>query len=124
VIPFAFQSAPVRAIDQDGEIWFVATDVAKALGYTNITDTLKKHVDDEDRSIVSIGRQGDTNIINESGLYSLILRSKKPEAKAFKRWVTAEVLPAIRRTGRYEANQAPALPPPLTPAQQRHVQQL
>lgn len=82
-------------------------DVAEALGYSNPRDALAKHVDDEDKSTVAFrdGTSGNPNltIINESGLYSLILSSKLPGAKKFKRWVTGEVLPAIRRTGGYMA---------------------
>jgi prophage antirepressor-like protein len=91
--------------DEQGEPWFVGKDVAKALGYKNAPDAISKHVDDEDRGTIAIRDSAfETRavIINESGLYSLILSSKLPQAKEFKRWVTSEVLPAIRRTGRYE----------------------
>lgn len=95
----------VRVIMQNGEPWFVGKDVAGVLGYSNTKDALIRHIDNEDRDEVvipdSIGRQQRTNIINESGLYSLILSSKLPSAKAFKRWVTSEVLPAIRKHGGY-----------------------
>ena len=93
--------------NEKGETWFVGKDVAEALGYSNTRDSLKKHVDGEDKTTVAICDGGSNYrsraiIINESGLYSLILSSKLPQARAFKRWVTSEVLPAIRRTGRYE----------------------
>ena len=85
----------------DGEPWFVGKDVATALGYSNSRDAIAKHVDAEDLNTVAIrdGIQGNPNmtIINESGLYSLILSSKLPTAKRFKRWVTAEVLPTLSR---------------------------
>lgn len=95
----------IRTITIDGEPWFVGKDVAEVLGYSNSRDALSKHVDSDDRNTVAFrdGTSGNpkTTIINESGLYSLILGSKLPRAKDFKRWVTAEVLPAIRKTGGY-----------------------
>ena len=94
----------VRAIEQDGEPWFVANEVCKVLGYSNPRKAVIDHVDEEDKNTVTI-RDGIGNpnkvIINESGLYSLILSSKLPSAKKFKRWVTYEVLPAIRKHGAY-----------------------
>jgi len=100
----------IRAIEKDGEPWFVGKDVAVALGYSNARDALAKHVDNEDKKILTsqnatleklnIPNRGLT-IINESGLYSLVLSSKLPSAKKFKHWVTAEVLPSIRRHGAY-----------------------
>ncbi len=99
----------IRILDQKGEPWFIAKDVCKILGYKNPRKAVADHVDVEDKNTVTIryGNKGNPNqvIINESGLYSLILRSNKPEAKKFKRWVTSEVLPAIRKTGRYELKQ-------------------
>lgn len=94
----------VRTVIIDGEPWFVGKDVAVALGYEKPTDTVRKHVDKEDRGISEMATPSGmqkTTIINESGLYSLILRSKLESAKKFKRWVTAEVLPTIRKTGVY-----------------------
>ena len=93
-------------VDEKGEPWFVGKDVAKMLGYSNTRDSLKKHVDEEDKTTVAICDTGSKYksqavIINESGLYSLVLSSKLPQAKAFKRWVTSEVLPQIRKTGGY-----------------------
>ena len=103
-----FESAEfgaVRALEIDGAPWFVGKDVADILGYSNTRDALAKHVDGEDKSDVAIrdaiGRDQSTTVINESGLYSLVLSSKLPAAKAFKRWVTSEVLPTIRRHGLY-----------------------
>ena len=94
----------VRTVELDGEPWLVGKDVAQALGYSNPRDALDRHVDDEDEATVGIHDGSQTRnmtIINESGLYSLVLSSKLPGAKKFRRWVTAEVLPAIRRTGGY-----------------------
>lgn len=95
----------VRAVEIDGEGWLVGKDVAEALGYARPTKAIQDHVDDEDKSEIpiqdSIGRMQKTPVINESGLYSLVLRSKLPGAKKFRRWVTSEVLPQIRKTGGY-----------------------
>ena len=94
----------IRVIEKDKEVWFVGKEVAAILGYSNTRDALSKHVDDEDKATVAIhdGRQNrNTVIINESGLYSLVLSSKLTSAKQFKRWVTKEVLPAIRKEGAY-----------------------
>lgn len=94
----------VRTIEIDGEPWMVGKDVAEILGYSNPRDAIKKHVDDEDKGVAkcdTLGGAQDLSIINESGLYSLILSSKLPTAKKFKRWVTSEVLPSIRRNGYY-----------------------
>ena len=100
----------IRTILIDAEPWFVGKDTAEALGYSNPRKTMKDHVDKEDKDCVTIrdaiGRDRETSIINESGLYSLILSSKLPKAKKFKRWVTSEVLPAIRKTGSYISVQA------------------
>lgn len=96
-----------RIVTIDGEPWFIAKDVATALGYSNTRDAIAKHIDDDDKNTVVI-RDGKGNpnqtIINESGLYSLVLSSKLPTAKKFKHWITSEVLPAIRKTGGYIAN--------------------
>lgn len=95
----------IRTIEKDGEPWFVGKDVAAALGYERPTKAILDHVDDEDKDEVpiqdSIGRSQNTPIINESGLYSLVLSSKLPTAKKFKRWVTSEVIPSIRKHGAY-----------------------
>lgn len=95
----------IRTIEKDGEPWFVGKDVAAALGYERPTKAILDHVDDEDKDEVpiqdSIGRSQNTPIINESGLYSLVLSSKLPTAKKFKRWVTNEVIPSIRKHGAY-----------------------
>lgn len=94
----------IRTLEINGEPWFVGKDVASILGYSNSRDALRKHVDEEDKGVANCDTPGgiqETTIINESGLYSLILSSKLPQAKAFKRWVTSEVLPAIRKQGAY-----------------------
>lgn len=95
---------PVRATTINNEPWFIGKDVAEVLGYKNTRDALKVHIDVDDKAGVVIhdGRQNrEMTVINESGLYSLILSSKLPNAKKFKRWVTSEVLPSIRKTGGY-----------------------
>lgn len=98
----------VRTIQQNGEPWFIGKDVAEILGYKKPENAIAVHVDDEDKTTTLIQGTGsnyksNTVIINESGLYSLILSSKMPKAKEFKRWVTSEVIPAIRKTGGYIA---------------------
>lgn len=94
------QFGEIRTVKIDDEPWFVATDVCRALDHSNVTVALDR-LDGDERSKFNLGRQGETNIVNEFGLYSLILGSRKPEARAFKRWITHEVLPSIRRTGGY-----------------------
>lgn len=98
---FAFNSHQLTAIvGQDNEPWFIAKEVAEILSYSDAEAMTRRLDSDEiqNRQIVGFGNRG-VNLINESGLYSSILNSKKPEAKPFKKWVTAEVLPAIRKTG-------------------------
>lgn len=90
----------IRTTTIDGEPWFVAVDVCRALEHSNVSSALER-LDDDERSKLNLGRQGETNIVNEPGLYTLVLGSRKPEAKAFKRWITHEVLPSIRKTGAY-----------------------
>ena len=100
----------VRTLMINGEPWAVGRDVAEALGYKNPRQAVIDHVDPEDKGVVkrdSLGGNQDTVIINESGLYSLILSSKLPKAKEFKRWITSEVLPALRKTGHYGTAKAP-----------------
>ena len=101
---FLFNDQQVRTVVRDGEPWFVGKDVASILGYRDTADALKKHVDLEDKGVGEMptpGGKQKVKIINESGLYSLIVSSKLPTAKAFKRWVTSEVLPTIRKHGAY-----------------------
>lgn len=95
----------VRVIDVDGEPWFVGNDIAKALGYVAYRDAVSTHVDAEDkvcRQIDYAGQARSVTLINESGLYTLILGSRLDSAKKFKHWVTSEVLPSIRKTGKYD----------------------
>lgn len=95
----------VRAVTLEGEPWFVAADVCRALGLGNSSDVIKR-LDEDERTLVSIEGASNglpVNAVNEPGLYALILGSRKPEAKAFKRWITHEVIPAIRKTGGYIA---------------------
>ena len=97
----------IRTVTIDGEPWFVGKDVAEILGYSNTRKALLDHVDEDDKTDGvtirdSIGREQTPVLINESGLYSLILSSKLPTAKKFKHWVTSEVLPSIRKTGQYQ----------------------
>ena len=101
---FDFEEHPVRLVEMDGDPWFVAADVARVLDIQNIRQNLKE-LDDDETGVCNVytpGGQQEMRIINESGLYNLIFRSRKPEAKKFRKWVTAEVLPSIRKTGRYE----------------------
>lgn len=94
----------VRTVELDGEPWLVGKDVAQALGYSNPRKALADHVDEEDKGVTkcdTLGGVQEMTIINESGLYSLVLSSKLPGAKKFRRWVTAEVLPAVRKHGAY-----------------------
>ena len=98
----------IRTCTVDGETYFVGKDVASALGYTNPQKAIRDHIDEEDKlgeRIVQSGQARETIVINESGLYALILSSKLESARRFKRWVTSEVLPAIRQNGRYELQQ-------------------
>ena len=94
----------VRVLEQEGEPWFVGKDIAKVLGYNNPLEAVRDHVDEEDKGVSKMDTPGGKQniiVINESGLYSLILRSQLPEAKAFKHWITHEVIPSIRKTGGY-----------------------
>lgn len=105
---FNFENHEVRSLLLNNEPWFVGKDIADVLGYANASKALKDHVEDEDKlnndSLSSLGQRGGW-LINESGLYSLILSSKLPSAKKFKRWVTSEVLPALRKTGQYQVKE-------------------
>lgn len=97
----------IRTLAINGEPWFVGKDVAVALGYSNPRKALGDHVDDEDKGVTkcdTLGGKQELTTINESGLYSLVLSSKLPTAKQFKRWITSDVLPTIRKTGGYVNN--------------------
>lgn len=108
---FKYENNDVRTVDMNGEPWFVGNDVAAALGYgkgKSLANAVTNHVDSEDKGVTELmtpGGKQNVTIINESGLYSLILSSKLPTAKQFKRWVTSEVLPSIRKNGGYIAGQ-------------------
>lgn len=114
---FDFEGSNVRTVTINDKPYFVGKDVATILGYKRTADALKAHVDDEDkltRQFTDSGQSREMKVINESGLYSLILSSKLPSAKKFKRWVTSEVLPAIRKTGAYQAKPKDNYPIPAT----------
>lgn len=109
---FKFEEKEVRVVKVNGEPWFVGKDLANILGYSNTRKALIDHVDDEDKKDGvtirdSMGRSQLAVVINESGMFSLVLSSQLPTAKKFKRWVTSEVLPAIRKTGSYQVPQTP-----------------
>ena len=102
------QFGQVRVITKDGEPWFVGKDIAEVLGYLNTAKAIRDHVDIEDKlseRIVLSGQNREVILINESGLYSLILGSKLPTAKKFKKWVTSDVLPSIRKHGMYATDE-------------------
>lgn len=105
---FNFENHEVRSLLINSEPWFIGKDVAETLGYTDTNQAIRKHVDDEDklsRRFDGSGQGREMVIINESGLYCLVLSSKLPSAKKFKRWVTSEVLPALRKTGQYQVKE-------------------
>ena len=126
---YDFKSIQVRVVEKDGVAWFVAGDVAKALGYPDAKQMTRILDDDEaalhivqSRSENGVVQDREVVIINESGLYHSLIKSRKPEAKPFRKWVTAEVLPTIRKTGRYEH---PTVDPdqlPIAPHQQHELQ--
>lgn len=109
-LPFNFDGQAVRIVVDDAEPWFHAGDVCAALGYANPRDAVSAHVDGDDvakrDAIDALGRTQQANHVNESGLYALVFGSKLESAKRFKRWVTHEVLPAIRKTGSFTARQS------------------
>lgn len=107
IIPFNFESKEIRVVEINNEPWFVASDIASALEYRDAYD-MTRILDDDEKGTHNLRTPGGEqllSIINESGLYSAILRSRKPEAKAFKKWVTSDVLPSIRKTGSYQSKQ-------------------
>lgn len=119
---FDFKGAPLRTLtDEAGEPWFVAKDVCAILEISNPSDALKR-LDDDERSRFNLGRQGETNIVNEAGLYVLVLGSRKPEAHEFQRWVTHEVLPSIRKHGGYMVGQERMTPEQMALASMRWLQ--
>lgn len=121
IIPFDFEEQAVRIVMRDGSPWFVAADICRVLEIVNNRDAVAR-LDDDERDTVNLNTVGNTDpvrgnpnatIINESGLYALILTSRKEAARRFRKWITAEVLPAIRATGRYIAEDQP--PEPMLP---------
>lgn len=113
VSPFNFGTHAVRVIVKDGAPWFVAKDICDTLGYSNSRKTLADHLDEDEKGVTNsdtLGGNQNLTVINESGLYALVLRSRKPEARKFAKWVTSEVLPAIRKTGKYAVMEQQPLP--------------
>ncbi|HUN42612.1 MAG TPA: Bro-N domain-containing protein [Acetobacteraceae bacterium] len=112
IIEFQFQDARVRTVAKDGETWFVAADVCEVLEHTNSRKAVGRLEDDEKgvTTVYTPGGNQEMTIVSESGLYALVFTSRKPEARAFRRWVTGEVLPAIRKSGRYERRPAAVEP--------------
>ena len=100
IINFNFESKEIRTVVIDGNPWWVAKDICSILDIQNTTQAIQG-LEIEERAMFNIGRQGETNIINESGLYTLVLQSRKPESKKFRKWITSEVIPNIRKTGKY-----------------------
>lgn len=101
---FNYNGAKVRTVENDGQVWFVVKDVAKILEFSNIRETLRINLDEDEKDVKKLDTPGgkqNMTVINESGFYTLIMRSNKPEAKPFRRWVTHEVLPDIRKHGMY-----------------------
>lgn len=126
IIPFDFESQSVRVFEQDGEPWFVAKDVCKVLEVGNPRHAVSR-LDEDERGVFNndtLGGPQKTGIINESGLYSLILTSRKPAAKRFKKWVTAEVLPSLRKTGQYGTQIDLRNPDQLLPLLNDYAQQV
>ena len=99
-----YENSEIRTIEKNGEPWWVLADVCKALEISNPSKVAQR-IDEDERSNFKLGRQGEAVVINESGLYAVILRSDKPQAKPFRKWVTSEVLPTIRRHGAYMTEQ-------------------
>lgn len=110
LVKFEFRSHEVRTVIRDGEPWFVAKDVCEILEIANARDAVATLDGDEKDGVGitdTIGREQKTTVVSESGLYALIFKSRKPEAKAFRKWVTSEVLPSIRKTGKYSVQKTP-----------------
>lgn len=120
--PFDFKGHQVRTLTfETGQTWWVLSDVAKVLGVQNVSD-LAKRLDQDERSRFNLGRQGEGWIVNESGLYKIVLRSDKPEAREFQRWVTHDVLPSIRMHGGYMLGQEHMTPEQMALASMRWLQ--
>jgi prophage antirepressor-like protein len=126
VVPFNFNGLAVRTLSQNNIPWFVANDVCEVLAIANSRDAVSR-LDDDEKGVAftdTLGGSQKTTIINESGLYALILRSNKPNAKAFRKWVTSEVLPAIRQTGKYDARAELTLEQKHIALLEKHIQLL
>lgn len=128
ITPFNFGSNIVRVVSRNNDPWFVANDVCKALGYSNTSKAIADHLDDDERYNESLDRGGSLLLISESGLYALVLRSRKPEARKFAKWVTSEVLPTIRKTGQYQQPAAQGSPEidytRISPAQAQDLREI
>lgn len=124
VMPFDFEGRAIRVVEDGGGVpWFVTLDVCDALGIKNSSDAVNR-LDDDEKGVVTtdtLGGQQQVSAVNEPGLYRLTLTSRKPEAKRFVRWITHDVLPAIRKTGRYAAPDANPEPPPVPQAPQHRA---
>ncbi|MED5545658.1 MAG: BRO family protein [Pseudomonadota bacterium] len=116
LLAYQFDEEPVRVIMLDGEPWFIANDLCRVLGINNARMALTR-LDDDEKGVSStdtLGGQQEMSIISESGMYALVLGSRKPDARRFRKWVTSEVLPALRRTGRYQLTELEPAPPQAT----------
>lgn len=109
IIPFDFEDRAVRVIMIDDEPWFVAADLCAVLSLPNVSQAVSR-LDDDEATLISNESGGNINIVSESGMYSLVLGSRKPEARRFKKWITSQLLPTLRRTGRYILHDAPPRP--------------
>ncbi|MGA1852026.1 Bro-N domain-containing protein [Sphingobium sp. HT1-2] len=109
IIPFDFEDKAVRVIMIDDEPWFVAADLCAVLSLPNVSQAVSR-LDDDEATLISNEGGGNINIVSESGMYSLVLGSRKPEARRFKKWITSQLLPTLRRTGRYILHDAPHRP--------------
>lgn len=112
LVPFTYEGRQVRTVAINGETWFIARDACGVLEIRNVSQALS-YLDDDEKGVITsdtLGGDQRVSILNEAGLYSLILRSRKPEARKFKRWVTHEVIPAIRKTGRYAVSRTIEVP--------------
>lgn len=109
---FAFNSQEIRTVIIDEDVWFVAKDVCEILEIRNTSDALSR-LDDDEKGIATTDTPGGKQniaIVSESGLYALVLTSRKPQAKAFRKWITSDVIPSIRKTGKYQIDKTPQLP--------------
>lgn len=109
---FAFNSQEIRTVIIDNDVWFIAKDICNVLELGNVSQSLSR-LDDDEKGIISSDTPGgnqDMAIVSESGLYALVLTSRKPQAKAFRKWITSEVIPSIRKTGRYQIDTIPQIP--------------